>query len=99
MNSVKLGIVAIVAGIVMTVITGWIAGILLYTVAGGLRYFMEPLLGASNYGLPLVWRSVIVYPGSPVNYHIIGLVADVVFWAVVVWLILFIAMKLKQKKK
>ena len=52
MNSVKLGIVAIVAGIVMTVITGWIAGILLYTVAGGLRYFMEPLLGASNYGLP-----------------------------------------------
>jgi hypothetical protein len=97
-NSVKSGIVAIVCGIIITVITGWIPGVLLYTMAGGLRYLMEPLLGASNYGLPLVWRSVIVYPGSPVNYHITGLVVDVVFWAVVVWLILLIALKLQKKK-
>jgi hypothetical protein len=98
MNSIKTGIVAIVAGIIVTVVTGWIPGVLLYTVAGGLHYLMEPLLGASNYGLPLVWRSVIVYPGSPTNYHIIGLVVDVVFWVVIVWVVLLIAMKLQKKK-
>lgn len=98
MSSIKSGIVAIVAGIIVTIITGWIPGILLYTMAGGLQYLMEPLLGASNYGLPVVWRSVIVYPGSPTNYHVTGLVVDIAFWAVVVWVILLIAMKSQKKK-
>lgn len=98
MVRVRMLTIAIVAGIILTLITGWMQGVLLYTMAGGLHYLMEPLLGASNYGLPIVWRSVIVYPGSPTNYHIIGLVVDVVFWAVVVWVILFIVTKLQKKK-
>jgi len=78
----------IVGGVVIAFLTGWIPGFLLYTMAGGLQVLTGPLLGATNYGLPFVWRTVIVYPGSPTNYHLIGLVVDLVVWALMLGLVL-----------
>jgi hypothetical protein len=83
----KILIGAVFGGIVITFVTGWMQGFLLYTLAGGLQVLMGPLLGATNYGLPFVWRTVIVYPGSPTDYHTIGLVADLVMWASIVGLV------------
>jgi hypothetical protein len=89
-------ILAISGSVMLTLITGWIPGFLLFTETTGFRVLMGPLVGASNYGLPLVWRTVIVYPGSPTNYHLIGLIADVVIWALVLWLVL--GVQLKRRK-
>jgi hypothetical protein len=80
----KVLIGAVLGGIAITFVTGWIQGFLLYTMASGLQVLMGPLLGATNYGLPFVWRTVIVYPGSPTDYHTIGLVADLAIWASIV---------------
>jgi hypothetical protein len=96
MIKVKTAIVAVVVGIVITAVTGWIPGFLLFT-RDGLRLLMGPYVGASNFGLPVVWRTVIVYPGSPVNYDFTGLVADVVFWVAVAWVVLFSVMKVQKK--
>jgi len=92
-----MSIMAIVLGIVIAALTGWVPGFLLFMRDGGLRVLMGPYVGASNFGLPIVWRTVIVYPGSPVNYDFMGLVADVVFWSAVMWVILFIVLKMRKK--
>ena len=93
MNKVQMSILGIVVGIVIAVMTGWMPGFLLFT-REGLRLITGPYLGASNFGLPVVWRTVIVYPGSPVNYDFTGLVADAVFWVAIVWVILLVVMKI-----
>lgn len=92
----RMAIVSIVGGIVISAVTGWIPGYLLFTVTGGLQVLAGELLGASNYGLPLVWRTVVVYPGSPAIYHIVGLVVDIAVWALVTWLILGVSQKRKK---
>jgi len=97
MDKIKMSIIAVIVGIVVAAVTGWIPGFLLFTRDGGLRVLMGPYVGASNFGLPIVWRTVIVYPGSPVNYDFTGLVADLVFWAAVIWVTLFIVLKMRKK--
>ena len=87
---------AVLGGIAITFVTGWIQGILLYTLAGGLQVLTGPLYGATNYGLPFVWRTVIVYPGSPTDYHTIGLVADLAIWASIVELAQYAASARKK---
>jgi hypothetical protein len=57
---------------------------------------MGELLGASNYGLPLVWRTVIIYPGSPTNYNVFGLIVDIVVWVLIVWVVHAAGMRLRK---
>jgi len=85
-------IVSIVGGIAVTLVTGWVQGFLLYT-QEGFNVIQGPLLGASNYGLPIVWRSVIVYPGSPTNYNLIGFCGDLLIWIVAIWIITYVMSK------
>jgi hypothetical protein len=83
----KVGVVAIAGGVIITLVTGLVPGLLLFT-ESGFHALLGPLVGASNYGLPLVWRTVIVYPGSPTNYHFFGLLVDIVVWVLVAWVFL-----------
>jgi hypothetical protein len=94
----KVIIGSIVAGIVISLVTGWVPGYLLYTITSGFHNLAVELMGASNYGLPLVWRTVIVYPGWPTVYHVVGLVVDVVVWTLVAWVILNIFMRRNKLK-
>ena len=84
-----------VGSIAITLVTGWIQGFLLYA-QGGLHVITGPILGATNYGLPIVWRSVIVYPGSPTCYNLVGFFVDLVIWALAVWLVLSAQIRRKQ---
>jgi len=84
-KQLKLGIIALVVGIVVTLLTALVN----VTPAG--------LTGATWYGLPLPWFIVIVYPGSPTRIRPLRLVADIVFWAIVVWVILYVVSKVRKK--
>jgi len=55
------------------------------------------LVGAVNYGAPLLWRSVIVYPGSPALINYSNLVIDLVFWIVVFVIVALVADRLIKK--
>jgi len=85
--SKTVALLALLGGVVIALITGLVPGVLLVT-RTQFSVIAGSLLGASNYGLPIVWRTVIVYPGSPVNYHVGGLVVDIVVWMIVAWLFL-----------
>jgi len=85
-NQVKLGIIALVGGIIITMLTALVN----MTPAG--------LMGATWYGLPLPWYIVIVYPGSPTRIRPLRLIADIVVWAIVVWVVLFVISKVRKKK-
>jgi len=84
-KQLKLGVIALVVGIVITLLTALIN--------------MTPpgLMGATWYGLPLPWYIVIVYPGSPTRIRPLRLVADIVVWTIVVWVILFVIMRVRKK--
>ena len=84
-KQLKLGVIALVVGIVITLLTALIN--------------MTPpgLMGATWYGLPLPWYIVIVYPGSPTRIRPLRLVADIVVWTIVVWVILFVIMRVREK--
>lgn len=58
---------------------------------------LGPLVGAVNYGVPLLWRSVIVYPGSPTLINYSNLVIDLVFWIVVFVIVALVADRLIKK--
>jgi hypothetical protein len=93
--NMKLRVLAITGGVIITLITGLVPGLFLFT-ESGFQALLGPLLGASNYGLPLVWRTVIVYPGSPTNYHFLGLVVDIVVWVLIAWAFLAIGTRLRK---
>jgi len=91
----KAHLLVIIGGLLITLITGWIQGFLLVTNTG-FHLLMGELLGASNYGLPLVWRTVIIYPGSPTNYNVFGLIVDIVVWVLIVWMVHAAGIRLRK---
>lgn len=58
----------------------------------------EMLVGATWYGLPIAWlfRLVIAPEYFPWRVSFMPLIVDVVFWAVIVGLILFVLKKLME---
>jgi hypothetical protein len=86
MDKVKMLIVPIVAGIVLTLLTG------LFENTPGM------LVGATHYGYPLAWltRLIIAPEYYPWQVNPFELIADIVIWAVIVWVILFIVVKLRK---
>lgn len=89
MKTWKLFVVALVLGIVITGLTG------LIETPG------TALIGATWYGLPFSWLKYLVvgpqYSPWSVN-PITNLIADIIIWTVVVFIVLFIATKLGKKK-
>ena len=88
-SSMKMVVYAVVAGVVITLLTGLIGDT------------PEMLVGAVYYGYPFAWLEMMVVAPQyfPWVVRPIRLILDIVVWAVVVWVILFIISKVKKKKK
>jgi hypothetical protein len=87
MKPLKLLLFAAIAGIVITLLTGLIENT------------PEMLVGAVWYGYPLAWlvKMVVAPQYFPWVVRPLRLIADLVFWAVVVAIILFVYAKVKKK--
>lgn len=68
----RLGVKVVLVSIGLAVAIVALSGVIDVTPKG--------LVGATWYGWPLAWRYVIVYPGSPVNYHFMNFLLDVMAW-------------------
>ena len=77
---------SIIGGIVITLVTGLIPNM------------PSMLLGATHYGLPLAWliRLVIAPEYFPWRVNAANLVIDIVFWAIIVVIILFIIKRVRK---
>lgn len=86
MKPVKLLVSAVIGGIVITLLTGL------------LENTPEMLVGATWYGYPLAWlvRKIIAPQYFPWVVQPLSLIADIIFWAVVVAIILFAYTKIKK---
>ncbi|MGA8904064.1 MAG: hypothetical protein WB661_03555 [Candidatus Bathyarchaeia archaeon] len=87
MKPLKLLVLAAIGGIVITLLTGL------------LENTPEMLVGAVWYGYPLAWlvRMVVAPQYFPWVVRPLRLIADIVFWAVIVAIILFAFTKTRKK--
>jgi hypothetical protein len=87
MKPLKLLVLAAIGGIVITLLTGL------------LENTPEMLVGAVWYGYPLAWlvRMVVAPQYFPWVVQPLSLIADIVFWAVIVAIVLFAYTKTKKK--
>ena len=86
-SSQKTLILAIIAGVLITLVTG-----LINTTPGG-------LMGAVWYGFPFPWLIMYVIAPQYFPWHVrpLRFVLDIVVWAIVVWVILFAISKARKK--
>lgn len=80
----KMLILAVIVGVVITLITGVI------------NTTPSDLVGASWYGWPFVWRIVPVVPDPVASYNIAKFIGDVIVWFIVAFVIMFLWKKLKK---
>jgi hypothetical protein len=85
--SLKTVIFAVIGGVVVTLLTGLI------------NHTPEMLVGAVYYGYPFAWLEMMVVAPQyfPWVVRPLRLVLDVVVWAVVVWVILFVVSRARKK--
>jgi len=57
------------------------------------RFVDVPMLGVSYWGQPLPWLKQVVYPGAPTQLVWPNLLADVVFWALLLAVVKVLLMK------
>ena len=76
-----------------------ICGILITLLTGLLENTQGMLLGAVWYGYPLAWlvRMLVAPQYFPWVLRPLRLIADVVFWAVIVAIVLFVFTKIQKK--
>jgi hypothetical protein len=86
-SSMKMVICAVVAGVVITLLTGLIGNT------------PEMLVGAVYYGYPFAWLEMLVVAPQyfPWVVRPVRLILDIVVWTVVVWVVLFVVSKAKKK--
>lgn len=87
MKILRLLLFAAAGGVVVTLLTGL------------LENMPSMLLGAVHYGYPLAWlvRMIVAPEYFPWVVRPFRLIADIVFWAVVVAIILFVYTKVRKK--
>ena len=85
--SFKTVVLALVGGIVITLLTGLA------------DHTPEMLVGAVYYGYPFAWLEMMVVAPQyfPWVVRPVRLVLDIVVWAVIVWIILFVFSKARKK--
>ena len=85
--SLKTVVLALVGGIVITLLTGLA------------DHTPEMLVGAVYYGYPFAWLEMMVVAPQyfPWVVRPVRLVLDIVVWAVIVWIILFVFSKARKK--
>ena len=70
------------------------------TLATGLiNHTPEMLVGAVYYGYPFAWLVMFVIAPQYFPWHVrpVRLVLDIIVWAIVVWIILFVVSKARKK--
>jgi len=70
------------------------------TLATGLiNHTPEMLVGAVYYGYPFAWLVMLVIAPQYFPWHVrpVRLVLDIIVWAIVVWIILFVVSKARKK--
>ena len=80
-------LLSVVAGLVITLITGLID----VTPMG--------LVGATWHGWPLPWFYVIAYPGSPISVNWLNLIGDIIVWFVIALAVVLVISKFKKTSK
>lgn len=80
----KMLILAVIVGVVITLITG-----VINTTPSG-------LVGASWYGWPFAWRIVPVVPDPVASYNAAKFIGDVIVWFIVALVVMFLWKKLKK---
>jgi hypothetical protein len=82
------------------VIASVIIGILAALVTGAVNSTPAGLLGTTWYGFPVTWISkVVINPsGNPWKLDTVGLIADTVFWFVIVLALMLIEYYFKSRK-
>ena len=85
MNTVKIVILSLIGGAAITLLTGLLSNM------------PAMLVGAVHYGYPVPWlfRLVLAPEYFPWRVNVVALVADVIVWAVVVGVVLFVWTKIK----
>jgi hypothetical protein len=85
LNAVKIVILSLIEGVAITLLTGLLSNM------------PAMLVGAVHYGYPVPWlfRFVLAPEYFPWRVDVIALVADVIVWAVVVGVALFVWTKIK----
>ncbi|MDE1870924.1 MAG: hypothetical protein KGI06_01660 [Candidatus Micrarchaeota archaeon] len=88
MSKLKITAVALILGIIVTLATG------------ALNSTPIGLVGASWYGYPLTWiRKLVIAPQyNPWRIDYVGIVADVVFWSVIMLALLLVLLRIGEKK-
>ena len=86
-SSMKTLLFAVIGGIVITLVTGLI------------NNTPEMLVGAVYYGYPLAWLEMLVIAPQYFPWHVrpVRLIVDIIVWAIVVWVILFVVSKARKK--
>ena len=86
MNTTKRLVVAIIGGIIITLLTGLFSST------------PQMLVGAEWYGFPLAWliRMVVAPEYNPWKVEFLNFIADVVVWSVILLVIVFIVDKVRK---
>jgi len=72
-----------------------ITGVIITGITAFINTTPEGLMGATWYGFPFAWRIVLVTATPVTHYKVLNFLGDVVFWAIIVILILWLYKKLK----
>ena len=85
--SLKTIALALIGGIVITLLTGLVG------------HTPEMLVGAVYYGYPFAWLEMMVVAPQyfPWVVRPVRLVLDIVVWAIIVWVILFVVSQARKK--
>jgi hypothetical protein len=83
----------------MTLVLAVIGGIVITLVTGLINHTPEMLVGAVYYGYPLAWLEMLVVAPQyfPWIVRPIRLIIDIVVWIIVVWVILFVISQVRKK--
>ena len=85
--NLKILIFAVIGGVLITLLTGLI------------NHTPEMLVGAVYYGYPFAWLEMMVIAPQYLPWVVrpVRLVLDIVVWAVVLWVVLFVLFKARKK--
>ena len=89
----------ILLGAVKTLMFALIGGIVITLATGLINNTPAMMVGAVRYGFPFAWLVMYVVAPQYFPWHVrpVRLVLDIIVWAIVVWVILFVVSKLRKK--
>ena len=93
----KAAVFAVFAGIAVTALTALAPNTCAIGEFPDVRFVSIPMLGVDYWGSPLPWLKQVVYPGAPKQLIWPNLLADILFWAVVLAVVKLLWLKVLAK--